>query len=63
MVLRLNLPAEDLTIEVAVETPDHLHCFVQGPKGLRTFLAGFAEVIDIDAQLARPPMSTPFSYH
>ena len=61
-VLRLSLPAEQLTIEVAVETPDVLQGFVQGPGGLRTFSAAFAETIDLDALLEKPAptSSAPF---
>jgi len=60
-VLRLSLPAEQLTIEVAVETPEMLRCFVQGPQGLRTFSAAFAETVDLDALLELPasPAAAP----
>jgi len=58
-VLRLTLPREELTVEVAVETPDRMHCFVQSPKGLRSFSAGFAEKVDLDA-LLDAPTSAPF---
>lgn len=57
-VFRMSFPSEDLMVEIAVETPDRMHGIVQGPSGLRTFKATFAETVDLDALLLHPTALT-----
>ena len=53
-VFRLALPAENLTVEVALESAGQVRGFVQSPAGLRSFTCAFAERVDIDAVLGGP---------
>jgi glycogen debranching enzyme len=59
-VLRLVLPAERLTVEIAVEAAESYSGFVQGGEGVRGFAANFGEAVEIDALLAKSASSAPF---
>jgi hypothetical protein len=51
VVLRLTLPIERLTVEIAVESEGRVQGFVQDDAHLATFHVGFGERVDLDALL------------